>query len=87
MSIALILIFEKSFVYGYFEILWLIPWIPITLFKEYFFSGSILIACFILICFYCLISAKYYNLMINKFKLELLFVSKWKFKCLFKQQN
>ena len=86
--IALVLIFEKSFVYGHFEILWLIPWISITLFKGYFFSGLILTAssCFVLICLCCLINAKYYNLMINQFGSESLFVSKWKFKC-FKQQN
>ena len=88
------LIFEKAFVHDQYQMLWLILWIPILLFNNHFYSGSILTAnsCFNLICFYCLLNAKYYNLMIDQFKSVLSFgwkriIMKSKFKYLFKQQN
>ena len=77
-----------------YHVICLSLWIPFLLFNNYLFGGSIYTAnvCFNMICFYCLINAKYYNKLINDCKLKSnlkykKFIIKWKLKCLIKQQN
>lgn len=91
---SIYLILQKTFAYEYFEIVSFVFWFPITILSIYFVGGIIMVSnfCFNIICIYCLMTARCYNELFEKYQNQVSFgwrrfIFILKLKHLFRQQE